>query len=76
MKNIRIFYLKFSFFGDIIFCIFELACFRNMKPKREKTTTNTTMGSATDIDSQGPHHLKQNVEGAIFLSEDRPIVVK
>ena len=28
-KNIRVFYLKFSVFGDEIFYIFEKACFRN-----------------------------------------------
>ena len=31
MKNIRVFYLKFSVFGNEMFCIFELACFRNAK---------------------------------------------
>ena len=30
MKDIRFFYLKFSFFGGKIFIIFELACFRNV----------------------------------------------
>ena len=31
MKNIRFFYLKFSFFGGKIFSIFEWASFRNGK---------------------------------------------
>ena len=47
MRNIRIFIRKFSFFGDKIFSMFELACFRNdirrevWKLRREHMTEGT-----------------------------------
>ena len=47
MKNIRVFYLEFSFFfGGNIFSIFEWACFHNLK-----TTSWTTKGTTTESNS-------------------------
>ena len=37
MKNIRVLSEKFSVFGDEIFYIFELACFRNVPVLRQST---------------------------------------